>query len=224
MPACMPTGASLVSLMPICSSPMGNAECGSAVIHSRKFSCTPSVLDRTPSSCMHPHTTQVLSASGYRQKIKEEYCSTPLSAKNVGCNRCEPMSCSCSLNIHKRCTARRQHHNMEPHGSWWFHVMHMICTEMQCTCTASQNLLFTESRVWRSAFAHCTTAMHLHAENSNPQELSLAKCQNCWLFSNLLIHHMRYTPQQIHNIAIHIHVKCRANSLFQKGQICTSER
>ena len=43
-PARMPTGASLVSLMDICSSPMGNCGCGSAVIHSRKSSCRSSVL------------------------------------------------------------------------------------------------------------------------------------------------------------------------------------
>lgn len=198
MPACMPTGASLVSLMPICSSPMGNAECGSAVIHSRKFSCTPSVLDRTPSSCMHPHTTQVLSASGYRQKIKEEYCSTPLSAKNVGCNRCEPMSCSCSLNTHKRCTARRQHHNMEPHGSWWFHVMHMICTEMQCTCTASQNLLFTESRVWRCKV--CVCSLH-HSYASPRRKLQSTGAIPCKVSELLAVLQLVDPPHEVHSTA-----------------------
>ena len=41
---CSSRSASLVILMPICSSPMGNCGCGSAVIHSRKSSCRSSVL------------------------------------------------------------------------------------------------------------------------------------------------------------------------------------
>ena len=50
-PALTPTGASLVSFKPMCSSPMGKAGWGSAVIHSLKPSCRPSGLARMVSTC-----------------------------------------------------------------------------------------------------------------------------------------------------------------------------
>ena len=48
----MPTGASLVILMPIWSSPMGKLGWGSAVIQSRKSSCTSSAFTRYCSTCI----------------------------------------------------------------------------------------------------------------------------------------------------------------------------
>mmetsp|Transcript_29465 Transcript_29465/g.94344 ORF Transcript_29465/g.94344 Transcript_29465/m.94344 type:complete len:215 (+) Transcript_29465:2037-2681(+) len=51
-PARMPTGASLVILMPICSRPMGNCGCGSAVIQRRKSSLISSALTRKVSTSL----------------------------------------------------------------------------------------------------------------------------------------------------------------------------
>mmetsp|Transcript_25027 Transcript_25027/g.54624 ORF Transcript_25027/g.54624 Transcript_25027/m.54624 type:complete len:202 (+) Transcript_25027:1711-2316(+) len=55
-PALMPAGASLVTLIDICSSPIGNLGCGSAVIHKRKESTisASSLISHCSTSIMKP--------------------------------------------------------------------------------------------------------------------------------------------------------------------------